>query len=512
MGLRDELPLSAEISLLRIVAQRLVPTFAADTPAEVVRENLAVQGQQLDALPQALALRVTGGSFSQVAGAFNRGEIVRCRPMRGTVHAVAAENYHWLRQSLRRPGMPNVHDERLQITAEILRDAAQIAWDKLSLPSSQTPSAAKNRLSRPASVSAEKRKVNTETVVDFGNLKRISRGKMFDAWLEEGLAAHLEAGRHREFCTRLMYRLDNLGLLIEGPLSAARGNPATIFGPGHDFFDARTLPAAHGEGSYLRLAELPWEFADAPSQEAHKAWRKTDEYRLALATVAYHYALSHGPVSAGDLVRWAGLGVGEAKQALTDAAAGRLPDGVGQSAGLGEKLPSDAATLGTLEGQSAANQAGLPNDETDHEMRLQRPQLVARYLDEDGHLQPLARPLSALLPREHSDRVFYLREDLPERLAQVRGQALQLMHLPAFDEIHVGYKNRTCLTDYEGELLICPTQNGMFRPLLVEKGRVVAVTVARQDEALFHPRTRRSKRLEAAIGRALRHSEKLRQS
>lgn len=39
----------------------------------------------------------------------------------------------------------------------------------------------------------------------------------------------------------------------------------------------------------------------------------------------------------------------------------------------------------------------------------------------------------------------------------------------------MGYKDRGCLTDVSGELLICPASNGMFRPLLVDRGRVVGV-------------------------------------
>ena len=47
--------------------------------------------------------------------------------------------------------------------------------------------------------------------------------------------------------------------------------------------------------------------------------------------------------------------------------------------------------------------------------------------------------------------------------------------MPSFDELHVGYRDRSCLTDERGERLICPAANGMFRPLLVDAGRLVAV-------------------------------------
>jgi len=56
-----------------------------------------------------------------------------------------------------------------------------------------------------------------------------------------------------------------------------------------------------------------------------------------------------------------------------------------------------------------------------------------------------------------------------------RAEAEAMHALPSFDELHVGYKDRSCLTDEAGEALICPAKNGMFRPIVVEGGRVVAV-------------------------------------
>ena len=50
-----------------------------------------------------------------------------------------------------------------------------------------------------------------------------------------------------------------------------------------------------------------------------------------------------------------------------------------------------------------------------------------------------------------------------------------MLALPSFDELHGGYKDRSCLTDEAGEALICAAKNGMFRPIVVAGGRVVAV-------------------------------------
>lgn len=69
----------------------------------------------------------------------------------------------------------------------------------------------------------------------------------------------------------------------------------------------------------------------------------------------------------------------------------------------------------------------------------------------------------------------FMRKDLLDVLAEHRKEALGLLFLPSFDEIYVGYANRTCLTDRAGDRLICPGRNGMFRPLIIHRGRLVAV-------------------------------------
>lgn len=67
------------------------------------------------------------------------------------------------------------------------------------------------------------------------------------------------------------------------------------------------------------------------------------------------------------------------------------------------------------------------------------------------------------------------RADLTDLVEDFRAEAEAMLALPSFDELHVGYKDRSCLTDEAGEALICPAKNGMFRPIAVAGGRVVAV-------------------------------------
>ena len=71
----------------------------------------------------------------------------------------------------------------------------------------------------------------------------------------------------------------------------------------------------------------------------------------------------------------------------------------------------------------------------------------------------------------------------------------------------MGYRDRSCLTDEAGERLICPGSNGMFRPLLVDRGRVVAVRPTREG-LIWAPSARRSARLETDVERAVRTMER----
>ncbi len=66
------------------------------------------------------------------------------------------------------------------------------------------------------------------------------------------------------------------------------------------------------------------------------------------------------------------------------------------------------------------------------------------------------------------------RSDLADLVEAHRDEARAVLALPSFDELHVGYRDRSCLTDRAGEALICPGANGMFRPIVVANGRVVA--------------------------------------
>ncbi|MCV2396496.1 winged helix DNA-binding domain-containing protein [Actinotalea sp. M2MS4P-6] len=84
----------AELALLRLVAQRVAGPPLADPPS-VVRHLLAAQGQDAAGVVRSIALRCGAGG-DDVLAAYDSGTIVRSWPMRGTLHAVAAEDLGWM--------------------------------------------------------------------------------------------------------------------------------------------------------------------------------------------------------------------------------------------------------------------------------------------------------------------------------------------------------------------------------------------------------------------------------
>lgn len=83
-----------DLALLRLAAQRIVGP-AWSTPAEAVGWLLAAQAQDLPGALTSVALRTTGRSVAEVVAAFDGGRVVRTWPMRGTLHAVRAEDVAW---------------------------------------------------------------------------------------------------------------------------------------------------------------------------------------------------------------------------------------------------------------------------------------------------------------------------------------------------------------------------------------------------------------------------------
>ena len=367
--------LPREASLLRIVAHGLVGATAAPTPVEAVRRQLAVQGQQVSAVPHALVVCSCGATGSDVGAAFAHGDLVRSWPMRGTVHITAAVDHHWLRVALmhRTQAWVRRSEADYGVNEALCERAAEIALD---------------------------------LIAERGPL---ARSALLEAWQEAGL---MEAFRGEDVSAyrrrHLLVRLQREGVLVQGPRS---GNEHLVVDAG-PLADADSGPAGAGVG------------------------RGDPGHAAALAEIARRYAVGHGPVSADDLARWTTLPKREAARALEDA--------LEETGGEGYDADAEAA-------------------------RVPLVRAVA-----EGGLRGRLRVLGAGEPAPRTG-ALYMRADLPDLLRACRRQALAARFLPSFDELHVGYKDRSCLTDASGEHLICPASNGMFRPLLVDRGRVVGV-------------------------------------
>ena len=387
------------ICLARIVSQGLVPATSATSVVQAVSNLLAVQGQQVSALPHALLERTPGAKFSDVSTAFNQLELVRSRPMRGTVHITSAADYHWLRLTLNQRSTYSLRNQL--VLGGISETDLETAW---------------------------------QLVKTHAGEQGIRRKDMFALWVLSGLAVKAqnatspqapptEQARVNRWCTLMMWELDRNGLVVEGPMGTNE----------HRFIDATCLPAATSAASGYKFDPT--------------------NLRAARMEVARRYAYGHGPVSVADLARWTALPVTQARQALEDAA-------------------SDSSDI----------------------------KQIIRVKIEKNTFTPAAPPKAV----KEYNQLLYMRADLPDLLTDNLSQARRLIYLPAFDELHVGYRNRTCLTDEAGEKLICPNANGLFRPLIVNNGRLIAVRPASGEVIwLDKPSAYMDKRVNKLVGNRL---------
>ncbi|MGY5765164.1 DNA glycosylase AlkZ-like family protein [Brachybacterium sp. DNPG3] len=273
----------------RILAQGLVgPGPAAPVapdPVEVARSFGAHQGQDLPGVLSSLALRAGGdaAALDAVLAAFDRGEIVRGYPMRGTAFALAADTVAWLTAlcadgparaaDARRPRL-GIEDEHVHRAREVL-----------------------------------------ERILPEVSQRCIGRGllraEVLAAWEEAGVPLGPGAGYH------LLVRFLHEGILVYGPWRPEAKETAVVHAP----------------------SWLP------PGTDLAGAF--DGDRTAATAELALRYATSHGPVTVRDLAWWSKLPLGAIRAAwpliedrlehgLADAT-GRIRP-VGDPAGTGETL------------------------------------------------------------------------------------------------------------------------------------------------------------------------------
>jgi hypothetical protein len=84
--------------LSRIISLRLrahgLDRHRFNSPAEVVRHMGAMQAQDIPQALRCVGSRIAQSNVADVKNALTKGEIVRTRPMRGTLHYLTPENVH----------------------------------------------------------------------------------------------------------------------------------------------------------------------------------------------------------------------------------------------------------------------------------------------------------------------------------------------------------------------------------------------------------------------------------
>lgn len=171
-----------------------------------------------------------------------------------------------------------------------------------------------------------------------------------------------------------------------------------------------------GVGEHLIIDATRLPSADSGPAGA-RIERGESAHRQALAEIARRYATGHGPVSALDLARWTGLNAADSVRALEDEV---------------EETTSARFAEDTLGAR--------------HRLMRIRVQRGPR----GGWVEEARRQ------RRADPDVLYLRADVVDIAAENSRWIARTLFLASFDELHVGYKDRSCLTDEAGERLICP--------------------------------------------------------
>ncbi|AIY01773.1 hypothetical protein ART_2174 [Arthrobacter sp. PAMC 25486] len=177
----------ATIARLRLAAQGILPTSTRPSPGpvDVVRSLTALQGQDFPGALWSIGLRSPGSTRADVEAAFNRGELVRSCPLRGTLHVTAAEDLGWI----------------LSLTAERMLQGQATRHRQLGIT---TP--------------------DLEQVRDLAlallekSDGRVTREGLFAAFEQAGQGTKAQRGYH------FLFLLCLEGTLVQGPVNTGNGN------------------------------------------------------------------------------------------------------------------------------------------------------------------------------------------------------------------------------------------------------------------------------------------------
>ncbi len=125
---------AAEARHLKLASLLLDDPKAARSPLEVARWMGALQGQDLASVQWSFGVRSLGTTVAEVDAAFERGEVLRTWPMRGTVHAIPSEDARWMLTTCGLRALQGVEKrwERLGLTEATVKAAPGVLADALA--------------------------------------------------------------------------------------------------------------------------------------------------------------------------------------------------------------------------------------------------------------------------------------------------------------------------------------------------------------------------------------------
>ena len=250
----------ATLALLRLHSQGILPTSTKPIPGlvDVVRSLTALQGQDFPGALWSIGLRVPGSTRADVEAAFNRGEMVRSWPLRGTLHVTVAEDLGWILSLTRERMLSSMtaRHRQLEITGPDLDQVRSIALGLLE------------------QFGTGSRAGQAEAHSACG---RATRDELFAAFEAAGQRTRAQRGIH------LLWLLCTEGTLVQGPIRTNAGTGKTQF-----FVSTKT-------------------------------WIKNPRVLVreeALAELTLRYFRGHGPATIKDFAWWAKLTLKDINTAL----------------------------------------------------------------------------------------------------------------------------------------------------------------------------------------------------
>ncbi len=177
------LNLPTEINLMRIISQGLVVPTKFLSAVDVSKHLLAVQSQSVFSWKSAILLRIKGDQLNTNFTKYPSNnalqpELIRSRPLRGTLHTTSCDDYHLLRMCCHKLSRFN---ERNEIALGINEKNTLKAYE-----------------------------IAEAYIRAYGSVNKNTLEKL---WYSEGVLDHEERNRMLNF---LLYKLDRDGLMAQG--------------------------------------------------------------------------------------------------------------------------------------------------------------------------------------------------------------------------------------------------------------------------------------------------------